>query len=151
LSPNEIVYRTKKSVVVHISSQKQIVDLFTHNGVCAFEYTCDGSDVGDRKRYTCGGKLVLKENRGKCRECIGYVLNEYDDKLCIKLENGGDVEMIKPTIDDFGNWVYHHHNDDEDYRIVQYFPIRLKLLNSGYVHMTINKFNLSDDDKIILN
>ena len=43
----------------------------------------------------------MKENCGKHRECIGYVLNECDDKLSIELENGDDFEMIKPTIDDF--------------------------------------------------
>ena len=150
LCPNEIVYRTNKSIVVHISSQKRIVELFTHNGVCAFEYTSDGNNVGERKRYTCGGKVVVKENRGKCLECIGYVLDEGDGKLNIKLENGEAAKMIKPKIDEYGNWVYHHHNDDEQYQIVQYWPIRLKLLNSGYVHMTLNKFKLSDDDNIII-
>ena len=135
---------------MHISSQKRIVELFTHNGVCAFEYTSDGNNVGERKRYTCGGKVVLKENCGRCKECIGYVLDEGDGKLSIKLENGEDAKMIKPKIDKLGNWVYHNCNDDEQYKIVQYWLIRLKLLNSGYAHTTLNKFKLSDDDQLIL-
>jgi hypothetical protein len=93
--------------------------------------------------------VVLKENRGRYKECIGYVLKEDVGKLSIKTESGDVVEMIKPEIDQLGNWVYHHRNDEE-YKIVQYWPIRLKLLDSGYVHMTLNKFKLSDDDKIIV-
>ncbi len=93
--------------------------------------------------------MVLKENRGRYKECIGYVLKEDVGKLNIKTENGDVAEMVKPEIDELGNWVYHHHNDEE-YKIVQYWPIRLKLLDSGYVHMTLNKFKLSDDDKIIV-
>jgi hypothetical protein len=93
--------------------------------------------------------VVLKENHGRYKECIGYVLKEDVGKLSIKTESGDVVEMMKPEIDKLGNWVYHHHNDDE-YKIVQYWPIRLKLLDSGYVHMTLNKFKLSDDDKIIV-
>jgi hypothetical protein len=39
LHQNEIVYRTNKAVVVHISSYQRIVELFTHNGVCVFEFS----------------------------------------------------------------------------------------------------------------
>ena len=135
---------------MHISSQQRIVELCTYNGVCPFEYISDGKISGERERYTCGGKVILKENRGRCRQCIGYVMHEGDGRLNIKLENGEAAEIDKPKIDKFGNWVYHHHNDDEQYQIVQYWPIQLKLLNSGYVHMTLNKFKLSDDDNLIV-
>ena len=70
-------------------------------------------------------------------------MNEGDGRLNIKLENGEAAEMIKPKIDEFGNWVYHHHSYDEQYQIVQYWQIRVKLLNSWYAHMTLNKFKLS--------
>jgi hypothetical protein len=91
----------------------------------------------------------LKENGGRYKECIGYALKEDVGKLNIKTENGDIAETMKPEINKLGNWVYHHHNDEE-YKIVQYWPIRLKLLDSGYVPMTLNKFKQSDDDKVIV-
>jgi hypothetical protein len=91
----------------------------------------------------------LKENHGRYKECIDYVLKEDVWKLNKKTENGEVAEMMKPEINKLGNWVYHNHNDEE-YKIVQYWSIRLKLLDSGYVCMTLNKFKLSDDDKVIV-
>jgi hypothetical protein len=48
LHQNEIVYRTNKAVVVHISSHQRIVELFTHNGVCVFEFS---SDEGEKNEF----------------------------------------------------------------------------------------------------
>jgi RNase P/RNase MRP subunit p29 len=93
LHQNEIVYRTNKAVVVHISSHQWIVELFTHNGVCVFEFS---SDEGEKKRISCGGKVVLKQNHERYKESIGYVLKEDVGKLSIKTEIGDVVEMIKP-------------------------------------------------------
>jgi hypothetical protein len=59
-------------VVVHISSQQQIEELFTHNGVCAFQISSDGNNEGEKKQFTCGGKVVLKENCRRYKECIVY-------------------------------------------------------------------------------
>jgi hypothetical protein len=50
------------SFIVQISSQQQIVELFTCNGICAFEFSSDGNNVEERNRFTCGGKVILKEN-----------------------------------------------------------------------------------------
>ena len=153
LSPHEVVYRTKKSVVVYIASYDRLIQLFTVNGVCAFEYIKDGENDGEKHRYTCGGKVVVREKIGRMRECVGYVINERRNEIVIRLENGEVVIMVRPDINEVGIWSYHNqHNDDCEYRIVEYWPIRLKLLNSGYTHMTLNKFVLSaDKDHLILN
>ena len=152
LSPHEVVYRTNKSVVVHIASHDRMIELFTMNGVCAFEYKKDGDNDGETHRYTCGGKVIVKEKRGRMRECVGYVMSERRNDIDIRLENGEEIIMVRPDINELGIWSYHNqHNDDCEYRIVEYWPIRLKLLNSGFTHMTINKFVLSADNDLIIN
>ena len=148
---HEIVYRTKKSAVLHIASYDRMIDLFIVNGICGFEYVKDGEREGEKHRYTCGGKVIVRERIGRRREYIGYVISKRMNVLGIRLENGEIVNMVRSDINELGIWLHHnHHNDECNYMIIEYWPVRLKLLNSGYSHMTINRFVLSNDDHIIL-
>ena len=141
LNLNETVYKTSNCCVVHIASYERMIQLFTINEVCAFVY------VGEDAKYTCGGKVVLK-HRVTNKQSIGYVMSEDNrtNKMSVQLESGLTVSLKKPTFgeQEDGTWGFGWDdiNDDEQYNIMQYWPIRFKLLKSGFIHMTLNKFKL---------
>ena len=144
---NEIVYRTKASVVVHLFQYDRIIDLFTNNGVCLLVWNKNEESI-----VTAGAKVIVRERGIDGREGIGFVREETDDgKLIVLLENDDEIVVKKPTYNSKnGRWLYHH-NDEGEYGIIECHPVRLKLMSSGYIHICFYKFTLNDDKSKILN
>ena len=148
---DEIVYKTGSVQVIHIASQQRMIDLFKINGVCAFVFL-----NSDGIKISCGGKVVVK-HRTSNLEGIGYVISEdrLNEKIIIKLETGGTIEMKKPWYEEDGDGAKSYHwvlNDVAhiEYELIQYWPIRLKLMKSGYIHITINKFKLRETNNNLI-
>ena len=61
----EVVAHTKKRIVLHISSQFQMTELFTMTGWCAVEFNGDvelktcGGCVNVLRKKLCGGDVVM--------------------------------------------------------------------------------------------
>ena len=52
-----------------------MIQHLTHNGVYDFEYVRDGdNDDGQKHKYTCSGKVTVKEKRGITRETQDILL-----------------------------------------------------------------------------
>jgi hypothetical protein len=137
LNDNEIVHRYKKSVVVHIASMKRVIDLFRMNGVCAFEFKKNDFLV------SCSGRVSVRKRMQRTgQEGIGYILKDNS----VLLETGQELMNIKLPIYNAGNgeWDYNRAGNDE-YTITEYWPIRLRLNDSGNCQMTFNKVILNTD------
>ena len=136
LSGNEIVNRYSKSINIHISSRQKLLNFFTKHQKCPFQY------VELNKMYTCGGKvnLIDKRNNG---EIYGYVMDEIDnDELEIILVNDLTITVKKPIYHaDIGCWEYD--TSDQNYEVIEYNPIRLKMNISGNCTIVFSCFVLN--------
>jgi hypothetical protein len=98
LNDNEIAHRYKKSIVVHIASMKRLIDIFTMNGVCAFEL--------EKKDYlvSCSGRLSVRKRMLTRQEDIGYILKDNT----MLLEIGQELMNIQLLISNAENeeWDY---------------------------------------------
>ena len=153
LFDHEIVHRTKATVIIHIASKARMVDLFECNKVRPFEYKKKDDDKNDEERtiQTCSGKVIIKEKNTE-KEGVGYIMEEdrYDGTIIILMESGIEFRMKQPVYDGLlGSWDVSHCNDDS-YEIIEYHPIRIKVLKSGNCQMTLNKYTLRNDLKLIL-
>ena len=148
LFDHEIVHRTKATVIIHIASKARMVDIFECNQVRPFEYKKDNDET---TIHTCSGKVILKEKNSE-KDDVGYIMEEdrYDGTIVILMESGRECRMKRPVYDRLlRSWDVSHCNDDK-YEIIEYNPIRIKVFKSGNCQMTLNKFKLSNDLKLIL-
>ena len=130
LKPYEIVYR-KDVVVLHVLSSSRLRELFTMNNVFPFEY------VGGTDRYVVAGKVYLvHKDTGK--ECLGCVIDDNECTMNVTLESGINLKVPRPVFSNKDRSWHLPHNDE--YKVVQVDPIRIKILQSGNLHLTINRF-----------
>lgn len=131
---DEIVYRTKKCTVIHVNSKERMESLFKKNGICAFSVT----DVKDEEKgYGCGGRLILNEKESNLQH-IAYVMEEGEGAVNVQLENGRMESFSKPELcKETGRWIL---RDNGRYSIVEYDPVRIKVLEEGNVHIMFHKF-----------
>ena len=131
LKPYEIVHR-KDVVVVHVFSSNRIRELFTLNNVFPFEYV-DGSN-----HYIVAGKVYLV-HKVTGKECLGCIV---DDDGCsmlnVTLESGLNLKVPRPVFNNKDRSWHLPHNDEYD--VVQVDPIRIKIMQSGNFHITMNRF-----------
>jgi len=123
--------------VIHIASKRMLMELFSLNGVCPFMMQDDGRR---NVLYCCGGKVMLKEVSSE-REGVGMVDDEdTNGNFVVKLEVGETTVIKRPTfVENFGTWDYSScHN--EKYQMVQYDPIRIRILKSGTSSIVMNRF-----------
>ena len=68
----EIIQRTKVGVVLHIATQKRMVEIPTMNYICECNQEAKGIN------YTCGGKVSIEKHG---MESSGHIMEERDDGL----------------------------------------------------------------------
>ena len=138
LASCEIVYRSRKTRVIHISSRHRLEEFFTLNGICPFHV----NDDKNKKIYCSGGKVSVTE---LCSGKEGNGLIETEDQngnITILLEVGDIIKLKKPRyLAEDGMWDFTHSMNDR-YRIIQYDPIRIRILQSGNCYIVMNRFVL---------
>ena len=145
---DEIVWRRKKTTVIHIHSKDRMVELFERGSVCSFV----ANDRRDTWRfYGCAGRFILR-NRISRKEVIGFVMEEKNDGLLVvQLETNVIIEMMKPRYleECRGQWEY---RDTEEYTVEEYDPIRIKVQERGNTQFLFHVFtyrkNISASDRI---
>ena len=130
LKPYEIVHR-KEVVVVHVFSSSRLRELFTMNSVYPFEYI-DGVN-----HYVVAGKVYLV-HKVTGKECLGCVVDDDGCFLDVTLESGVNLKVPRPVFSNKDRSWHLPHNDE--YNVVQVDPIRVKIMQSGNIHITINRF-----------
>lgn len=141
LAPYEIVHKSRMTKVIHVSSKHRMEEIFTLNGVCPF--TC--CDNKKNRIYCCGGKVSVQE-LSSSREGIGIVQSEDGfGNIKVLLEIGESITIKKPLyVAGDGTWDYNHSVNDE-YKIIQYDPIRMRIIKTGNCSLVMNCFILSAD------
>ena len=88
---------------------------------------------------------------------IGYVVNENEngEQLEVLMEDDSFVSFPNsPRLNEDGGWelgkVGSCPNNDEQYEIIEFHPIRMKLFMSGWIQMTYNHLRLSLDNTTVL-
>ena len=145
LKAHEVVERTKNQIIVHIASYERMQTLFTMNGLngaCHFVNE-DEYDVV----WGAAGKVWLRET-DRSGECIGYVLKESNDELEVMLD-GDDSEntvfLRRPSYDARnGRYVFVSDASLSNYQILQYAPVRMKLItSSNKMHIVLNRIEMT--------
>ena len=145
LFEREILYKSNKVVVMHISTMKRANELLTIEGVSAFR----SDSLNSNCYFTAASKVSLKlENEAPV---VGYLLEtvgegEGDELAKVALENGRIVHMPMPRFNDQHHWefdspfLYQH----QWYYITHYWPIRLKINLSGMISLLFNRIQLEN-------
>ena len=150
---HEVIHRSAKLRIVHIASRKRMVELFSLKNVSYFEIF---DDEKLEIQSAAGQMSVVDVATGLVG--IGYVLDENRNgkQLEVMLENNKRIVFESgPKLRDDGVWECGQLgspllNNDEQYRIMDYNPIRLKIHLSGWLHITYNHIVLSlNNTKII--
>ena len=148
LFPYEVVHRTKKQTIIHIASYSRLSSLFTFGGIDASMFEKDGL------KFVCCGKVTLKMNRDG-RICVGYVIDETQLLLKIRIEGVDDMIGIKrPKYDEKeGRYIYETKADDTEsatYSLVQFSPVRFKINKSGSSSYIYSRICLNAMNHIVL-
>lgn len=99
----EVVYRTRMTKIIHVSSLGRMEEIFSFNGVCPFVIR----DNGSNRIFCCGGKVYVKEKLSG-KEGIGIVQQEdIDGNVIVLLEIGTRIKVKKPKFNEKdGTWEY---------------------------------------------
>lgn len=148
---NEMVFRKKKTTVVHIASKQRMCELFTLNKLCCVTKDVDnaeGTDVGST--YFCCGKVCIMRD-GK--ELVGYILSESRLFWKVKLETN-DMVLIRKvnfvTGKNTGSYFYETDDKRNRMRVTEYNPIRIKIYESGKITMILNRCLVDSDGNLII-
>ena len=134
LHNSEIIKRTKKQIIVHISSKKRMDELFSKEGLNATEFLMEASD-NQQYDQTCSGKVSIMVG-GKL--ILGYILTESNNKWKILLRNNKMINIK----------ALHYNTERKEYVlpttgkyiITAYWPIRFLIrLNGKGIRMTLNR------------
>lgn len=146
----ELIYQRKRCVVVYINSKRRVEELFEVKDRNAL-FVRDRSD--ESKIHGCAGRMIIKwKQSGK--EGIGYVMDEEEDDE----EHGGNTSMVLqmegtneelkvncPTFsNEDGRWVF---SSERNFDIVEYEPIRIKILEGGNLHILCHRIAFRDSHK----
>ena len=122
-----------------------MTEIFSVNGLVAPIHKRNGI------LYTCAAKVCLMDSLG--RSIIGYVVDEDEDDILVLMENDRHVKVSRPIFDvrhgcySFGA----SHDDDGEYSIGQYWPIRFKVNTSGATCFTLNRVVMKGEGKVAKN
>ena len=84
LTKNEVIQKTNRTVLLHISSQRRMCELFTLEGQCAtaFDVYRNGEVMMNR---VCSGKVNLIDTNKK--NITGYIVDEINGRWKIQMES----------------------------------------------------------------
>ena len=138
LLPHEVVHRFKKETILFIFSHRRFSDLFTFGGLDASVVHKDGM-----KHVICA-KANLR--RGT-KNTIGYVIDEDNERLHVKVEGKEEYIYIKRPQYDSENGKFEYPLGDQSltYSLSQLWPIRMKMNMSGQSAIIISSYTSSDD------
>ena len=142
LKSHEIVYRTKREVVIHLHSNQRVSELFNFGGLkCGIFHKKGASRV-----YVCAKVSLIDEN-GRCT--VGYVMEENDNQLGVSIEgNNGELVWVCSVAFDSVTSKYQYLDEHspfgEKYDIfhISYFwPIRIKLnMVTGHSYLIASRY-----------
>ena len=134
----EIVYQTKRTSVLHIASQSRMKEIFTLNGLSSV-----GFSSGERTLSCCGKVNVVVQGRNM----IGYIMSESPRHWKVQLGNKEARYIQKPV---YVKEFHQYHFSQREPRITEYWPIRLKISNSGDTTYTINRISFDSTSHIVM-
>ena len=142
---HEIIYRKKNQTIVFFYSHRRISDLFVFGGLNGTEFLKDGMN------YICCLKANLRNQRG--RNIIGYVMDEIDDTLLIKVDGQRRyVEIERLQYDgENGRFIYVNGTQADHYSLTELWPLRMKLNRSGqsYYIISTHCYGVDNDPEYI--
>ena len=142
LNEYEIVHRTKKVMVVHLTSRKRVRDLFELKGIHLLQLHDDDGNL-----IVAASKVIVQDEYG--RDGIGMVSDKEDNnKLVVILESGKEIIVLKPDYQEEG--LYYYHDDGNKYKIIEYDPVRIRVSATGSFQIMFNRFILNDKNKKIV-
>ena len=131
LLKGEMVYQSKKVVIIHFSSLERLKEIFTVAGLCGMEFL----NVATCHRHFACGKVSVKRNG---RNMVGYVLEESRRLWTVLLWNNEKVKLRRPMYRD-GVYLYANCGRDDRLVITYFWPVRFMIRCSGECKFTLNR------------
>lgn len=136
LTRNKLIRKTNRQVLIHISSQRRMCDLFTLEGQCAVEFNVHVDGIV-MYRKTCGGKVNIKINN---KNIIGYILDESNGRWKIQMASNKTIWLNRVGFNAEVT-VYYEYNTWNTTRITTYWPMRLLVNRNGNCKLTLNRIS----------
>ena len=140
LTAAEVIRKTKRVTLIHISSQERMEELFTLQGRCAVKFEVEVDRIVACER-TCSGKVNVMVGK----RCVnGYIIRELNDRWWIQLADNTRLWMNRIKYDGDNNgydYVVPVGNANGKH-MTMYWPIRILINENGHCKMTINKVAL---------
>ena len=140
LFSHEIVYRTKKEVVVHLLSQRRICDLLCFGGLSG----CTIRKWNGTSHAMCARANIRKGGKS----AIGYVIDEDDNSMRIKIGGREDlIEIRRPTFDEIPTL---DNISSNSYSLFELHPIRIKInIQSGHCSIILSSCTFNDNNELV--
>ena len=82
---SEVVKKTKKTVLMHIASRRQIWQLFTLNKECGASFRKYFADADeDFYKISCSGKVNLRSINNGQKNIVGHIVDETKNTLKVQ-------------------------------------------------------------------
>ena len=141
----EIIKKTNRVVVIHISLQDRMLELFTVSGQQA-TIIHNGCFI-----KACGAKVGLQK-MGSIKNSIGYVISEIGFRWYVLLDNGSHVWMQRLEYDlAVGTYKLCDNYDDNNLKITEYWPIRLEITHRGQCKVIFNRMHYNKNTSRFFN
>ena len=130
LKCNEMIYKSTKTMLVHIASKQRMDSLLKKEGCCATEYPTKNKGI-----ITASGKVNIIRNE---KNILGYILEETNSKWKIILKNNKMIWIDIPKYCQVNHqYIFEEKNG---VLITIYWPIRILIrLNGGGCKLTVNR------------
>ena len=125
LTKDELIYKSKRVLILHFASLSHLKEIFSLAGLCGMEFL----NVSTNHLHFCCGKVNVKRNG---RNILGYVLEESARLWTVQLRNNEIVKLRKTRYTN-GKYIY------GELGITCYWPVRFLLRSSGDCKFTLNR------------
>lgn len=134
LAEHEVISQTKRSILIHISSQRRMNDLFTVAGLSAASFK------KNKKVFSCAGKVnTIYEDRN----LTGFIVDENKDDWRIKLSNE-ELFIVERGVFDSSLGKYSFPKVPGR-RVSEFWPIRIEINQNGESRLTLNRVTFDNN------
>ena len=132
----------KKTTLVHFCSLQRMREVFTHANLNTLQF------LKEERIHTCCAKVNTRSNITN-RDMIGYIFDKDESYWTIKLLNNNLLQLPR-GIYLSSSGVYHFPPCQNSQRyITQYWPVRMKVTDSGEAAFTFNRVCMDNEQNLI--
>ena len=143
-----IIYMTKKVVLLHLHSNREVIRILSVAGLCGVLH-----DEGEDRVNSCCGKIIFGYRHDNSKEATGYVMRVNRRRWEVKMQGSNESILIRPPIVNkrTSQYLIKPTDGNHIYFVKEYSPIRIKISMLGDMKITMNRVVFEKRTRDILN